>query len=181
MDKFTVNTQATAEKIIRGDMPDPSTNRMDSLLILNDEVANMYMSLLATALFSNNLDNNVAEERINLFDDIMTVINTCRYGRLFKLIASLNSAIAKYETNQEIWLSAKFRRNVLSFVTDFWIWDEVERSSFLVIVQSDNAEELLQPATEDVTDITSEIKEDSKPVPEKVVSAKKRVSRAKEK
>lgn len=162
--KFNINTVATAEKILQGEMPDPS-NTNDRLLVIGDDVVNIYIQLLSRLLLTGIDDSaqDIVDGRIELFDDIIVSLNIYRCGRLYKLVTALNETMAKYETNLALWPSAKFRRNVLSFATDFWILNDLERTNFLVLVpvfDSEEVEEALQPAKEEPeavsTDTTTE-------------------------
>lgn len=148
----SINQNATVAKILNGDMPNGVTPD-DSIVILSDEVVSIYSSLLSGLLFNTipeNAPDELVEKRMQIFDDVIDCICMRKFGRLHRLIKSLNDATKDYQTDVTIWPNTKMRNNVFSFINDFWIWTPEERQSVLVIeeIDLDAQQAELAPAVE---------------------------------
>lgn len=148
----SINQNATVAKILNGDMPNGVTPD-DSIVIISDEVVSIYSSLLSGLLFNTipeGAPDELVEKRMQIFDDVIDCICMHKFGRLHRLIKSLNDATKDYQTDVTIWPNTKMRNNVFSFINDFWIWTPEERQSVLVIeeIDLDAQQAELAPAVE---------------------------------
>lgn len=149
----TLNQNETIAKILRGEIPDGSVSTIDGMVIIRDEITQIYMNLLSGVLFST-IDANATDElvkgRLEFFDRVMETINRDRVGRLFKLLEDVNTIIAEYQQDLSLWPNAKMKNNVCSFISDFWIWTPEQRDSLLVLEESADPKEAVEPAKEPV-------------------------------
>lgn len=150
---YVLDEVATANKILRGEMPDGNWGN-DTVTVITDNVARIYLNLLSKIVLGTLGDGTpeeIVEKRISLFDDIATVINLNRYGRLYKLIDEVKAVLAKYKDQIGMWPNTKMQNNVSTYIVDFWIWDEHERQDLLVIVDYNeiaaNLQDQIKPAS----------------------------------
>lgn len=148
------NQKETAEKILRGDIPDGHLNTQDGLVVIKDEVIQIYMNLLSELLFAT-VDESCSDEmianRVELFDRVMAAISFYRIGRLHKIIEALNEVLGVFQQDSSrllLWNSSKMKNNVFSFIIDYWTWTVEERGSLMVFSVIDNMEtQTEKPAT----------------------------------
>lgn len=134
-----LDLNATATKILEGDMPDGNTPS-DSIILVQDEVMRIYINLLTTVLLqtlSDDAPEELTAKRISIFDTVVETVQTYRCGRLYKLLDRLSEAVKEYQIDSSAWPNTKMRNNIFSFINDFWIWSPEDKSNFLVIVDVD--------------------------------------------
>lgn len=139
-----LDLNATATKILEGNMPDGVTSA-DSIILIQDDVMRIYINLLTTVLLQTlpeDAPEDVTAKRIEIFDKVVETVQIYRCGRLNKMLSRLSDAIKDYQIDGSAWPNTKMRNNVFSFINDFWIWSPEDKAEFLVIVETDLDEQV---------------------------------------
>lgn len=143
-----------------GNFEEVIPSKDERIIVLNSQLMANYSLVLAHCLLNNIPDDGTGEPfklRSAMFDEVIEVVNKNNYGRANKIVSELEAVCAKYEDKAIMWPSKKERNNIMLFIPQYIIWDDITRIKFFGgDIGEEGASEEVKSSDVEVSDVQVE-------------------------